>query len=125
MKNLRGFIDNEQQLHKVFSRFGCVTSCMIARDEHGHSKGYGFVCFSSHGEALRAIDKMSGFAPPPLYVGFAQQKEERRAQLDARYRQNQQFQVGKISIIFYVQVRGCVLRLMWSSIDIINFMSVL
>lgn len=94
---------DEQQLQKAFSKYGHITSSMIARDEHGHSRGYGFVCFSSHEEASRAIQGMSGFTSPPLYVGFAQPKEERRAQLDVQYRLNQPCQVGEISPILYVQ----------------------
>ena len=97
------FIHDEQQLRIAFSKYGHIASCFVPKDEQGHSKGYGFVCFSSHEEAARAIQEMSGFVHPPLYVGFFQPKEERRAQLDVQYRQSQPFQVGEISIILYVQ----------------------
>ena len=54
--------------------------------EGGRTKGFGFVCFSSPGEATRAVTEMNGriIVSKPLYVALAQRKEDRRAYLASR-----------------------------------------
>ncbi|KAJ4701723.1 Polyadenylate-binding protein [Melia azedarach] len=88
VKNLDDSIDDEK-LKELFSEFGSITSCKIMRDPSGISKGSGFVAFTSHEEASRALAEMNGkmVVSKPLYVALAQRKEERRARLQAQFSQ--------------------------------------
>ena len=82
VKNLDDDMDNER-LRKEFAMFGNITSAKVMLDEKSHSKGFGFVCFSSPEEATKAIAAMNGrvIGSKPLYVALAQCKEVRKAQL--------------------------------------------
>ena len=84
MKNLEDVVDDER-LRKEFAKFGNITSAKVMTDESAHSKGFGFVCFSSPEEATKAVTEMNGriIVGKPLYVALAQRKEERQAHLAA------------------------------------------
>ena len=86
VKNLAESIDEEKLRHE-FSPFGNITSCKIMTDEKGVSRGFGFVCFSNSEESARALGEMNGrmILGKPLYVAFAQRKEDRRSQLEAQF----------------------------------------
>ncbi|XP_061415393.1 polyadenylate-binding protein 1-like [Lethenteron reissneri] len=70
---------NDERLWKEFSPFGTITSAKVMVNRSGESKGFGFVCFSSHDEASRAMLEMDGQAlgSKQLYVALAQLKTER------------------------------------------------
>jgi len=59
------------------------------RDQNGVSKGSGFVSFSTREEASQALTEMNGkmISGKPLYVAFAQRKEDRKAMLQAQFSQ--------------------------------------
>ncbi|CAF3572259.1 unnamed protein product [Rotaria socialis] len=64
---------------------------------NGESKGFGFVCFSTPDEAVKAIEEMNGstLGSKTLYVGLAERKQERRMRLIKEHKQ--QLQTSNIS----------------------------
>eukprot|EP01055_Gregarina_sp_Pseudo9_P005858 Gregarina_sp_Pseudo_9__5857@NODE_908_length_2070_cov_61_205318_g852_i0_p1_GENE_NODE_908_length_2070_cov_61_205318_g852_i0NODE_908_length_2070_cov_61_205318_g852_i0_p1_ORF_typecomplete_len623_score114_81RRM_1/PF00076_22/3_8e19RRM_1/PF00076_22/9_1e20RRM_1/PF00076_22/1_9e11RRM_1/PF00076_22/1_7e18RRM_5/PF13893_6/8_4e06RRM_5/PF13893_6/6_8e07RRM_5/PF13893_6/0_0079RRM_5/PF13893_6/0_00089PABP/PF00658_18/2_1e24RRM_7/PF16367_5/0_027RRM_7/PF16367_5/0_00017RRM_7/PF16367_5/0_013RRM_7/PF16367_5/0_15RRM_8/PF11 len=89
IKNLSDNVDDAGLRH-MFERFGTITSAKVMRDEEGHSKGFGFVCFTAAEEATKAIAEMhlKVHDHKPLYVGLAEQKDRRHARLQHHFRGN-------------------------------------
>lgn len=60
-----------QALHDTFAAFGNVLSCKVATDEHGRSKGYGFVHYETAEAADTAIKAVNGMLlnDKKVYVG--------------------------------------------------------
>jgi len=93
VKNLDNDTDDEK-LRKEFTQFGTISSAKIMKDEKGHSKGFGFVCFATPEEATRAVTAMNGqmLGAKPIYVALHQAREQRKAQLQAVFQQRQAMQ---------------------------------
>jgi polyadenylate-binding protein len=60
-----------------------VTSAVVMRDDAGKSKGFGFVNYDEADAANKAVDALNGkeIEGKELYVGRAQKKSEREAEL--------------------------------------------
>ena len=69
-----------QALHDTFAAFGNVLSCKVATDEHGRSKGYGFVHYETAEAAETAIKAVNGMLlnDKKVYVGHHISKKVRR-----------------------------------------------
>jgi len=80
---------NREQLEGEFKKYGEVTSLMLAVDEEGKSKGFGFVNFKNPEDASSAVEALNGFelGEKKLYVVRAQKKEEREKELRERFEQ--------------------------------------
>jgi polyadenylate-binding protein len=90
VKNLDDDVDDEK-IRTEFSPYGTIASAKVMTDAKGHSKGFGFVCFSSPDEATRAVTGMNGqmLGAKPIYVALHQPREVRKAQLQAQFAQRQ------------------------------------
>lgn len=89
VKNLDLSVTNEQ-FSEMFSKFGPVTSAVIATDpETGASKGFGFVNYENHEDAQVAVDEMydKEIGDKRLYVSRAQKKAEREEELRRQFEQ--------------------------------------
>lgn len=88
VKNLDSEVTQED-FTELFSRYGAVTSALVATDEEGKSKGFGFVNFERHEEAQKAVDELhdTDFKGKKLFVTRAQKKAEREEELRRSYEQ--------------------------------------
>ncbi|CAA2973664.1 polyadenylate-binding 7 [Olea europaea subsp. europaea] len=100
VKNIGDDITDDQ-LREYFSQWGTITSAKLMRDDKGMSKGFGFVCFSTPEEAIKAVNTFHGsmFHQKPLYVAIAQRKEERQAQLLLKFSQVMRGFAGQSAVI--------------------------
>ncbi|GJD00801.1 polyadenylate-binding protein [Colletotrichum higginsianum] len=86
IKNISGEVTDDE-FRDLFTPFGDVTSSSLARDQEGKSRGFGFVNFTTHEAAAKAVDDLNGkdFRGQDLYVGRAQKKHEREEELRKSY----------------------------------------
>ena len=79
IKNFDSFV-NEEFLRNAFSRFGPIINVRIMRNLNGFSKGFGFVSYTKHEDALAAIKEMNGtsLAGRTITVDFYTPKNSRK-----------------------------------------------
>ena len=96
IKNLpTEFTDGD--LRQEFAPFGEITSAVVMRHSDGASKCFGFVNFEKPEYAAEAVQKLNGKSMDDkvLYVGRAQKKAERQAELRAKFQQGSYGKVEK------------------------------
>lgn len=78
VKNLEKSITSGD-LYNTFGQFGPITSCKIATDNAGNSKGYGFVQYEKQEDADEAITKVNGMlmADRQVFVGPFVRRQDR------------------------------------------------
>jgi len=88
IKNFGEELDDEK-LIEMFTKYGTVNSHKVAVDEEGKSKGFGFVAFDDAAAAEAAVLALNGtdLNGKTLYVGRAQKKGERQAELKKKFDQ--------------------------------------
>ncbi|CAK9140800.1 unnamed protein product [Ilex paraguariensis] len=86
VKNLSE-LTTEEDLSKIFSEFGKITSVAVMRDGNGISKCFGFVNFENAEDAIRSVEALNGkiIDNKEWYVGKAQKKSEREHELKLRF----------------------------------------
>jgi len=79
----------DDDLTKLFGSYGTITSATLMKDMNGKSRGFGFVNFQSPDSAAAAVEVLNGSTidDKVLYVGRAQKKAEREAELKAKIEQ--------------------------------------
>ncbi|KAI1741546.1 polyadenylate binding protein [Xylaria scruposa] len=88
---------SDEEFRDLFEKYGDVTSSSLARDNEGKSRGFGFVNFTTHEAAAKAVEELNGkdFQGQDLYVGRAQKKHEREEELRKSYEAARQEKANK------------------------------
>lgn len=86
VKNISSEVTDDE-FRELFAKYGDVTSSSLARDQEGKSRGFGFVNYTTHEAAYKAVDELNNkdFHGQDLYVGRAQKKHEREEELRKTY----------------------------------------
>ncbi|CAK7346720.1 unnamed protein product [Dovyalis caffra] len=89
---------SDEDLKKIFSNYGAITSAIVMKDQNGNPRGFGFVNFQSPDSAAAAVEKLNGTTvnDKVWYVGRAQRKGEREAELKARFEQERNSRYEKL-----------------------------
>jgi polyadenylate-binding protein len=90
IKNLPETV-GDGQLYELFAPFGMIKSAIVMKDEAGRSKLFGFVNFDDPNDALEAVTELNNkeVDGKPIFVGRAQKKMEREAELKTKFEQMQ------------------------------------
>lgn len=96
IKNFGDELD-EEKLVVIFEKYGKITSYKIMKDENGKNRGFGFVSFDDPESAERAVEELNGkdLGGRVLYVGRAQKKAERQAELKRHFEQLKQERLNR------------------------------
>ncbi|XP_040280587.1 polyadenylate-binding protein 4 isoform X1 [Bufo bufo] len=96
IKNFGEDMDDER-LKETFGKYGKTLSVKVMTDPSGKSKGFGFVSFEKHEDANKAVDDMNGrdVNGKVMFVGRAQKKVERQAELKRRFEQLKQERISR------------------------------
>jgi polyadenylate-binding protein len=81
---------SDDELRRAFEKFGPVTSAVIMRKDGEISKGFGFVNFEKHEDAVKAVEALHntplGKNQKQIWCARAQKKSEREAELTRRFK---------------------------------------
>lgn len=100
VKNFGEEIQDDEKLREMFKEFGEIVSAKVAKDDGSDatkSKGFGFVAFETAEAAEKAVEAMNGkeINGRQLYVGRAQKKAERQAELRKKFEEQKAQRLNK------------------------------
>jgi len=80
---------SKEKVEELFSKFGKITSSMVAFEKENKSRAFGFINYSTAEEAQAAVTGLNNtdWMERKLYVARAQKKEEREKELHERFEQ--------------------------------------
>lgn len=89
---------SDEDLKKLFEKYGTITSALVMMDTNGKSRCFGFVNFETSDAAASAVEQLNGSSlnEKVLYVGKAQKKSEREADLRAKFEQERASRFEKL-----------------------------
>uniref|UniRef100_M1CCI5 Polyadenylate-binding protein n=2 Tax=Solanum tuberosum TaxID=4113 RepID=M1CCI5_SOLTU len=89
---------SDEDLKKLFEKYGTITSALVMTDSSGKSRGFGFVNFETWNAAASAVVELNGSSlnEKVLYVGKAQKKSEREADLRVKFEQERASRFEKL-----------------------------
>ena len=77
----------DKEFEELVAKFGKTDSVVLERTPEGENKGFGFVNFVNHEDAVKCVEELNNteFKGQPLYVNRAQKKYERQQELKKQY----------------------------------------
>jgi polyadenylate-binding protein len=77
----------DEQLREMFGEYGKIVSAKVMSSDDGRSKGFAFVSYEDHDAAHACVEDLNGkeHQGKTLYVGRAQKKAERQAELKEKF----------------------------------------
>ncbi|CAI5695265.1 polyadenylate-binding protein 4 [Oreochromis niloticus] len=96
IKNFGDDMDDER-LKEIFDKYGKTLSVKVMTDPSGKSRGFGFVSYEKHEDANKAVEEMNGteLNGKTVFVGRAQKKMERQAELKRKFEQLKQERISR------------------------------
>merc|ERR1719238_2301287 len=96
VKNLDEAV-TEAELREQFGAFGEITSLALMMNEENKSKGFAFINFEGFDAARLSVEEKNGFEykGKAMYVGRAQKKSERMAELKEKFDKIKQERINK------------------------------
>uniref|UniRef100_A0A9J7XVI8 Polyadenylate-binding protein n=1 Tax=Cyprinus carpio carpio TaxID=630221 RepID=A0A9J7XVI8_CYPCA len=88
---------DDQRLKELFDKYGKTLSVKVMTDPTGKSRGFGFVSYEKHEDANKAVEEMNGMElnGKTVFVGRAQKKMERQAELKRKFEQLKQERISR------------------------------
>ncbi|KAI8506082.1 Polyadenylate-binding protein 4 [Branchiostoma belcheri] len=89
---------DDDKLRDAFEKYGKVVSAKVMTDDIGHSRGFGFVSYEEPDSAGKACEEMNDMEVEDgrrIYVGRAQKKAERQAELKAKFEKIKQERIQR------------------------------
>mmetsp|Transcript_301 Transcript_301/g.315 ORF Transcript_301/g.315 Transcript_301/m.315 type:complete len:628 (+) Transcript_301:90-1973(+) len=93
---------DEAKLKEVFARFGDITSAVVMSNDAGENRGFGFVNFTHHDDAVKCVEHCTSDTNEvlngdgvPVWAGRAQKRTERQAELKKKFEQQRMERMTK------------------------------